>query len=147
MEYKLRQATESDFANILNLFKEFATFEKVPEKMVNSVDRMMKEKDLFNCFVAETKDKNIIGYVTYFFTYHTWIGKCLYMDDLYVVDAYRHKGIGKKLLETVIDIAKTQGCHKLRWQVSNWNKNAQEFYKSMGAEIDGVELNCDLKVD
>lgn len=32
----------------------------------------------------------------------------------------------------------------MRWQVSNCNKNAQKFYKNIGATIDDVELNCDL---
>jgi len=44
----------------------------------------------------------------------------------------------------VIDYAKETKCHKLRWQVSTWNNPAIEFYKSLGAEIDHTEQNCDL---
>lgn len=144
MELKIRVANETDFAEIVELFKEFALFEKRPEKMVNSVERMKAEKELFNCFIAETADKQIAGYATYFFSYHTWMGKCLYMDDLYVKESFRGLGIGKDLLNSVIQFGKESKCHKIRWQVSNWNKNAQNFYKSIGAEIDNVEWNCDL---
>lgn len=115
--------------------------------MVNSVERMNSEKELFNCFIAETTEKQIVGYATFFFSYHTWIGKCLYMDDLCVKESFRKRGIGKDLLNSVNDFAKESECHKLRWQVSNWNKNGQEFYKRMGAEIDNIELNCDLILD
>jgi GNAT superfamily N-acetyltransferase len=66
------------------------------------------------------------------------------MDDLYVKPAYRGKGIGKRLLNQVIDFAKQTGCHKLHWQVSSWNQPAIEFYQSLGATIDPVESNCDL---
>jgi diamine N-acetyltransferase len=66
------------------------------------------------------------------------------LDDLYVTDAYRKQGIGKKLLEAIIDVAKKEQCKKVRWQVSNWNNNAINFYKKMGAAIDDVEINCDL---
>ncbi len=144
MKIQIRQARESDFAQIIELFKEFAEFEKSPEKMTNSVDRMHKEKECFHCFVAENEEGEIVGYSTYFFSYYTWIGKSLYMDDLYVKENYRKKGIGKRLLGSVIEFAKKEECNKVRWQVSNWNKNGQEFYKGMGAEIDDVEWNCDL---
>nr|WP_320057855.1 GNAT family N-acetyltransferase [uncultured Bacteroides sp.] len=143
-EIRIRPVEESDFSQIVSLFKDFAIFEKAPEKMTNSVERMNKEKAFFNCFVAETEDKQIIGYVTYFFGYYTWIGKSLYMDDLYVKPEYRANGIGTKLINKVIEFAKDSECHKLRWQVSEWNKPAIGFYKNIGAQVDGGEQNCDL---
>ena len=146
MEIIIRSALESDFVLLLELFKEFAQFENLPDRMVNSVDRMIKESDFFNCFVAETADKVIVGYVTYFFSYYTWTGKCLYMDDLYVKPEFRGKGIGKRLINKVIEFAKNKQCHKLRWQVSNWNKSAIGFYQGIGATIDDIERNCDLNI-
>ena len=147
MDIVIREAEKTDFIQILQLFREFAAFEKQPDAVTNSVERMIKEKDHFNCFVAETNDKRIIGYATYFFTYYTWVGKCLYMDDLYVKPEFRAKGIGKRLMNSVIEFAKSSGCHKLRWQVSKWNKPAVEFYQSLGATIDDIERNCDLMLD
>lgn len=144
MNVNIRAAKESDFPQIIALFKEFALFEKLPDKMTNSLERMEKEKEYFHCYVVENENQSIIGYVTYFFSYYTWIGKCLYMDDLYVKPEYRSKQIGTMLLNKVIETARNAECHKLRWQVSNWNTPAIEFYKKMGANIDGVEQNCDL---
>ena len=147
MEITIRSAKEKDYSQIVDLFLEFATFEKLPEKMVNSVDRMIKEKNYFNCFVAETTDNRIVGYATYFFCFYTWIGKSLYMDDLYVIPEYRATGIGTRLINKVIEFAKETQCHKLRWQVANWNKPAVDFYKNIGATIDNVNQNCDLILD
>jgi GNAT superfamily N-acetyltransferase len=143
----IRSADECDFPQIVDLFKDFALFEKLPDKMVNSVDRMIAEKEYFNCFVAETADKKIIGYATYFFGYYTWIGKSLYMDDLYVKPEFRAIGIGTRLINEIIDFAKSNNCHKLRWQVSQWNKPAIEFYIKLGAVVDNTEQNCDLIFD
>jgi GNAT superfamily N-acetyltransferase len=67
------------------------------------------------------------------------------MDDLYVRPEFRSAGIGTMLINRVIEFAKTENCRKLRWQVSEWNKPAIEFYRKLGAEIDGTEQNCDLK--
>ena len=147
MNIKIRKAIESDFEQVNILFREFAEFEKLPEKMINSVERMKLEKELFNCFVAETPDNEIVGYAMYFFCYFTWTGKSLYMDDLYVKPDYRGVGIGSLLINKVILHAKETGCHKLRWQVSNWNKPAKDFYRKLGAEISDVEQNCDLMIN
>lgn len=140
----IREAQVSDFESIHALFKEFAEFEKLPEKMTNTVDRMIAEKDFFNCFIAETSDNKIIGYVTYFFCYYTWTGKALYMDDLYVEPDFRGQRVGSMLIRQIIEYAKDTGCHKLRWQVSEWNKPAIDFYQKLGAEINHVDQNCDL---
>ncbi len=144
MYINVREVEKRDFSQLVALFQEFAKFEKVPERMINSEEKMLREKDLFHCFVAENAANEIVGYVTYFFGYYTWVGKSLYMDDLYVRPQYRGQGLGTRLIERVITLAKEAECYKLRWQVSVWNKPAIEFYRRLGAEIDGTEQNCDL---
>ncbi len=146
MNIKIRKIVEDDFSDLILLFQEFATFEKLPHKMVNSVEQMKEESSLINGFVAVNNQKKIIGYVTYFFAYYTWVGKSLYMDDLYIKPEYRGKGFGTLLINKVVEFAKTHKCKKLRWQVSEWNQPAIEFYNSLGASVDATESNCDLKL-
>ncbi|WP_321436842.1 GNAT family N-acetyltransferase [uncultured Bacteroides sp.] len=144
MDIVIRQAKEQDFPPIFSMIQDFAAFENCSEKLTSSLEQMINEKEYINCFIAETDSKEIVGYVVYFFAYYTWAGKSLYMDDLYVKEGFRGKGIGSRLIGEVVDFAKKGNCHKLRWQVSNWNKSAIDFYTSLGAEIDNVEQNCDL---
>lgn len=143
----IREAKYPDFPQILELFREFSVYQKLPERMHNTLERMVEEEDYFHCFVAETEKGGIIGYVTWFYTYFTWSGKGLYIDDLYVRPSYRGIGIGKQLMEKVIALGKAAKCHKIRWQVSWWNEPAIAFYKKLGAEIDDIEKNCDLNID
>lgn len=144
MNIVIRQAQEKDYQQIIGLFKEFATFQKMPDKMTNSLELMLEENEYFNAFVAVNQKDEIIGYASWFFAYYTWIGKSLYLDDIYVKQDYRRKGIGLKLMLTLFDLAKKENCKKVRWQVSKWNKNAIEFYKNLGADIDDIEMNCDF---
>ncbi|KAA6316507.1 Spermidine N(1)-acetyltransferase [termite gut metagenome] len=143
----IRKAIESDFEQINVLFMEFAVFEKLPEQMVNTVERMKDEQEFLNCWVMEMPDNKIIGYVTYFFCYYTWTGKAMYMDDLYVKPEFRGIGIGTQLINKVIQYAKETGCHKLRWQVSSWNSSSIDFYKKLGADINSIEQNCALMLN
>ena len=144
MTVTIRKIEERDFPALIALFNEFALFEKLPEKMTNSVEQMLEEKDYLTGFVVVNNADEILGYVTYFFGYYTWIGKSLYMDDLYVRPDFRGAGVGTKLINEVIAFAKAENCKKLRWQVSEWNQPAIDFYKSLGATVDAVESNCDL---
>jgi predicted N-acetyltransferase YhbS len=142
MNFNIRKATEADFPAILSLIKELAEFEKAPEKVTNSVEQMKQEKDFFRCFVAETGNKEVVGIVLYFFAYYTWVGKSLYLDDIYVKESFRKQKIGTELLREVFRVARDENCKRVRWQVLNWNKPAIQMYEKSGAEIDDEWLNC-----
>jgi GNAT superfamily N-acetyltransferase len=136
MEIIIRKATEKDFFAILSLIKELAVFENAPEKVTNSIEQMRDEKGFFQCYVAENDNKEIVGMAVFFFAYYTWVGKSLYLDDLYVKEAYRGQKIGTKLLKKIFEIAKNENCKRISCLVSNWNGFAIEIYKKCGAEID-----------
>jgi GNAT superfamily N-acetyltransferase len=145
MPFTIRKATETDIPAIHELIKEFAFFQKTPEKVFVTPQQMKEDKDLFQCFIAEeTHTHKIVGFASFFFAYYSWSGKALYLDDLYVTEKFRGQNIGSMLMNSVIDFAKYNNCKKLRWQVSNWNTNAHIFYKKLGAAIDATEINCDL---
>lgn len=142
-DISIRLITEKDFPALVELITEFAAFERQSDKMVNTLERMQAEKAHIHGFVACQEDQ-IVGYVICFFAYFTWIGKSMYMDDLYVKQIHRSRGIGSQLIQKVIGHARDNNCHKVRWQVSDWNAPAIEFYKKLGAQIEGTESNCDL---
>jgi ribosomal protein S18 acetylase RimI-like enzyme len=142
MKINIRKANENDFPAVLSLIKELAEYEKAPEKVTNTDDLMKKEKDLFICYVAETDDKEIVGMALFFFAYYTWVGKSLYLDDIYIKKEFRKNKIGKSLLKKVFEIARNEDCKRVRWQVLNWNQPAIEVYKKCGAEIEDEWLNC-----
>ncbi len=143
MNIKLRPATEADFPEILGMIKELALFEKAPEKVTNSVEQMQREKDFFRCIMAENEDGIIVGMALYFFAYYTWVGKSLYLDDLYIKPPYRGNGIGTMLLKEIMKISKEEKCTRIRWQVLDWNTPAIDLYKKMGMTLDEEWINCD----
>lgn len=143
MSINIRPATEQDMEAVYSLLIEFASFHGSSDKVYTTAEQLKRDKDLFQCLIAETENKHIIGFASHFFCYYSWSGKTLYIDDLYVTQSYRKQGIGKALLDAIVQKAKGNNCFKVRWQTSNWNSNAIAFYKTYGAEIDEVEINCD----
>lgn len=142
MDITVRPATEDDFPAVLSLIKELAEFERAPEKVTNSVEQMKQEKNLFRCLVAETESGEIVGMALFFMAYYTWVGKSIYLDDIYVQRSLRQQKIGTALLNKVFEVAREEKCKRVRWQVLDWNEPAIAFYRKCGAEISGEWLNC-----
>lgn len=143
MNIVIRKAAETDYPTIIAALKEFAVFQKTPvEKVTNTAELMKEEQQYFTCFIAEDRKGTFMGMATCSFAYYSWTGKALYLDDLYVKEAYRKQGIGKRLFDAIFTYAKQENCKKIHWMVSNWNNNAIEFYKSAGASFYKDEYVC-----
>ena len=143
----IRKGRKQDLPSVLDLINELALFEKAPEQVINTVNDMEKDgfgkNPVFNFYVAELNN-TIVGIAVYFIKYSTWKGKGLYLDDLFVTEKFRGKGIGKKLFDIIIEEAKNVNAKQLHWQVLDWNTPAINFYKKYGATVDAEWLDCKL---
>ncbi|MBB3188434.1 GNAT family N-acetyltransferase [Microbacter margulisiae] len=144
MKITIRKATQDDYPAILEMIKALAVFEKAGDKVSNTVEQMIEEQAFFRCLIAENDQHQPVAIALYFFAYYTWVGKSLYLDDLYVKETYRKQGIATQLLRAVFDVAREENCHRVRWQVLNWNENALALYRKCGATIDSEWSNCDF---
>ena len=105
---------------------------------------MVKEETLIkDGFAAEAKFRGLIaewqrqaiGYALFFGFYSSWKGPGIFLEDLFVREAFRGRGIGRALLREVARIAQREGCHGIRWEVLGWNEPAIQFYKPSGGEF------------
>ena len=143
MDFIIETGQKKHLPEVLELVKDLAEFEKAPLSVTNSVERMNEEYDFFEFFVATLEEK-VIGIAIYFFSYSTWVGKSLYLDDLYVEPEFRGNGIASELMDNIFKAAFTANCHRVRWQVLDWNTNAIDIYNKLGADLDGEWINCDF---
>lgn len=147
MSFVIRKATQADVPTLFALVQELAVFEKAPEQVTNTVERMIAEGFGENpCFWAILGEENgkPVGMSLYYYRYSTWKGKRLYLEDLIVREEFRGKGYGKLLFDATVDIAKSTACSGMMWQVLDWNTPAIEFYKSYGTRFDSEWWNCHL---
>jgi len=139
----IRPVERDDLPAVYALFQEFAVFQKTPEKLYITLEELVADAEQFKCLVA-VADGQIVGFATWFFAYYSWTGRGVYLDDLYVRESHRKYGIGRQLLDAVIDLARENNCRTVRWLVSRWNVNAIEFYKRIGAYVDDTEMTAVL---
>jgi ribosomal protein S18 acetylase RimI-like enzyme len=149
MSFIIRRGDRNDVPGIFRLIKELALFERAPEAVINTEQMLLEdgfgENSIYKVFVAEACDTNeVIGMALYYTAYSTWKGKILYLDDLVVTESSRRYGIGRKLINQVLQDALDNKVSQIRWQVLDWNTPAIEFYKSLGVEFDAEWINCKM---
>ncbi len=149
MSITVRKGTPNDLNQAFELVQELAEYEKALHEVENSVERMMEDgfgkKPIFEFFVAEENGK-IEGVAIFYYRYSTWKGKAIFLEDLVVRKAKRGAGIGKKLLDAIVQEAKDVNARQVMWQVLDWNEPAINFYKKLGADLDEEWINCKLEL-
>lgn len=136
MHFSIRQATEADVPEILNLIRGIAVYEKMENEVIateESLRASMFERHMAHALLGEL-DGKVIGFALYFYNFSTFNGcEGLYLEDLFVWEEYRGKGYGKALFCKVAEIAVAQNCPRYEWTCLDWNQPSLAFYHSMGA--------------
>jgi GNAT superfamily N-acetyltransferase len=131
----IRPALVRDVPMLRTMIHEFAEFERLP--VAATEEALLRDgfsqSPKFRVLLAEW-DGEAAGYALFFDYYSSFEGRAgLFLEDIYVRERYRGKGIGKALLARIASLAARQNCFGVRWQVLDWNTPAIDFYKSLGA--------------
>lgn len=137
MSLLIRFATSLDASTILGLIQGLAAYEREPTAVEVTAVRLRDEMETpnpsFECLLAEDDDR-AVGFALFFRNYSTWRGlPGLYLEDLFVLEEYRGRGIGGALLRRLQEIVTERGWGRMEWAVLNWNTPAQRFYREIGA--------------
>jgi GNAT superfamily N-acetyltransferase len=145
----IRKAALQDLEQVVELMREFAEFEKLlhdfslTEKDLREV--VFGEKAFVYLLVAASADDELEAFALLYPRFASFRGeRGLYLEDLYVRQNLRGKGLGLKMLKAAARIAKAEGFQRLDWQALKWNTPAIEFYDKIGAEADAGNINFRL---
>ena len=149
MNITIRRATKEDCPRLLELIHELAEYERAPQEVTVTLEHFEESSFGKNpvCWtlVAEV-DGKILGFALYYIRYSTWKGQAMYLEDILVTKEMRGKGIGKLLMDRLIEEAKEKKLNRIIWQVLEWNEPAINFYKKYNASFDNEWVNCSIYV-
>ena len=111
-----------------NLFQEFIADEKLGQAYLiyHSNDEKVSE---------------VVGYLilTYIFSFE-YQGRIAFLDELYIKETYRGKGIGKQAINFIKEQAALTNVKLIYLEVENHNENAQKLYLANDFEVHNRKL-------
>ena len=147
MDTRIHKNTADDYETAYKLTRELMVhhnaldiFTTTPERLKELIDSGMLHS--YTLYFGEKP----AGVMNFFFKLTTFTGrKILYIEDLYVREEYRGKGLGKVLLSKAKEIAKETDCEQIELKCADWNKASAEFYKAqkMKNETEWITFTLD----
>ncbi|MES2150816.1 MAG: GNAT family N-acetyltransferase [Pseudomonadota bacterium] len=137
--FSIRPAQAADVGDIFDMIFELAVFEKL-EHLVVATEAGLHD-GLFGSHpaceaIVGVDNGEVVTFALFFHNFSTFLTrKGLYLEDLYVKQAHRGKGFGRQMLVALAQLALQRGCGRFEWSVLDWNENAINFYKGMGADV------------
>ena len=135
----IRPASAEDVPALWQMVRELASYENLLDE-VTATPLQMREA-LFgssphaHAILAEC-GKEPVGMAVFFFSFSTFQARPgLYLEDLYVREAFRRRGYGERMLRYLAKVAVQNGCGRFEWAVLDWNLPAIRFYEKMGAKV------------
>jgi GNAT superfamily N-acetyltransferase len=133
----IRFATAQDVGLLLQMIRELAAYEKLAEEAVASEEDLLRygfgRERRFEALIASL-DGEPVGFALFLPDFSTFSGRPgLFLEDLYVREAARRHGVGRRLMARLAAIAVERGCPALDFNVLTWNP-AQGFYRRLGFE-------------
>ncbi len=133
----VRFATAADVPLLLRLIRALATFEKSADAVVATEDDLRRygfgPERQFEAILAFL-DGEPAGCALFHTRFSTWLGRPgLYLEDLFVTEEARGRGVGRRLMARLAAIAVERGWGRIDFHVLDWNP-AREFYHRLGME-------------
>jgi ribosomal protein S18 acetylase RimI-like enzyme len=139
----IRFATMEDADDIFSALVGIAKTVKELHKLKATVDDIRHfgfgEAPAFETLIAEI-DGRFAGCCLYFASFSTWFGHPgVYVQDFYVAEAFRGRGVGERLLQRLAAVTRQRGGCYIRLAVDTQNYRAQAFYTRVGIKHSETE--------
>lgn len=117
---------------LLSLARHTGDEHKIESTVEDLLEHGFGRQRSFEALIAEIGGQ-FAGMCLSFPSFSTWRGQSgIYVQDLYVDEAFRGKRIGERLLQAAAARGRARGARYLRLSVERANVSAQAFYERIG---------------
>lgn len=144
----IKDASEKDIPIVLGLLYELGRPKPQKDSDVDSFRKLVKKYLIDSdkqIRVAILDDTKIVGMISMMFLSRLNRDTPeMYIPELVVVEKYQNQGIGKKLINSCISLAKENHCHRIRLESGNQRKESHQFYKHLGFDQSALSFTKNL---
>jgi GNAT superfamily N-acetyltransferase len=137
-DIRIRLATADDTRLLLHLIRQLAAYERAPNAVVATEEDLRRygfgPERQFEALLAFL-DGEPAGLALFHPRFSTWLGRPgVYLEDLFVTEAARGKGVGRRLMTRLAAIAVERGWERIDFQVLDQNP-ARDVYRRSASSI------------
>ena len=149
--FSLRPATPADVPVVLGCIRALAEYERLAHECIAT--EALLRKTLFGArpaaeVVLAFAGDEPAGFALWFVSYSTFLARPgIYLEDLFVYPQHRGRGLGRRLLQHLAQVAVEREYGRVELSVLDWNVDAIGFYRSLGAELLDDWRRCRLAGD
>ena len=136
MDFRVKEADKSNIDSLVPLFESYREFYKQqpnPNWAKSFLLNLLKNKASMIFIACNEKNNNLIGFTQ---LYPLWssvsMSKVWILNDLFVEQSSRKKGVARTLINTAINFAKKTGATKVQLSTEISNLRAKNLYESEG---------------
>lgn len=130
---RLTLADMADAPTMLKLARAFHEEDKHPlsEQGERALSHLLSDRTYGLVYKIEAS-RGVIGYAVLCFGYSVELGgRDAFLDDFYIIPSERGHGLGRSVMNTLIEIGREAGCVALHLEVVAGNR-ARDFYERIG---------------
>jgi GNAT superfamily N-acetyltransferase len=137
MEVQFQPARRADADQLLQLMEEYYRFDQIPfdPKIARAALDELLGNPTLGCIWLIQRGSEVIGYLALTFVFSLeFHGRNAVIDELYLRQEFRGRGIGTRAVRYVEEVCRAWGVPALHLEVERENEDAQEFWRRCGFE-------------
>ena len=149
----IEEISENDYENWKFIFKKYLLFynSKLSEKIIRySWNNIINKDEAIYCLgcyeTSRNNKKQLVGIMNFIYHKSTWSeNNVCYLEDLFILEAYRSKGYASALLNHLTKICNINNIDRIYWKTKFDNHIAQSLYDKVAIKTDFLEYEIILK--
>jgi len=142
--FEVRTCTADDFDQVYRLLRQLWPRKRLSRSKLRAVYDLRLDSP-FSQHLCVTEGDRLVGFAALTFENSLWMqGRLAIVEEFVVEESYRGRGIGTRLLEAAVAMARARGARRVELDSATHRTEAHAFYRQRGFENRGFVFSKPL---
>lgn len=135
----IRAFAPEDMCAVMEMLQDVSDYRPSAHEISSLPIAFLSTSNAYACVAMQ--DERLIGFGSVFFLSRIRGGRSAIIEDVVVASHVRGQGVGRGIIEALLEAARLQGCFKVSLEAAG---SAESFYKALGFESAGKVMKISL---